>query len=115
MAKSQTYDSKISREGRATVPAEVRRALGVTAGDRIQFVVAGGDVRVVTPQALTVEIWANNHGGDGGDSAEAVREARTADVEAVADKWTAIAAAEPDPRTDEEVEAEVLASLLPGQ
>ena len=113
MTQISTFDSKISREGRATVPAEVRRALGVTAGDRIQFVVDGGDVRVVTGRALTIEIWANNHGGDAGDSSEDVRAARTEDNLTAKSKWGLIAESEsePDPRPDEEVEAQLLASL----
>lgn len=111
MADSRTYDSRISREGRATVPAEVRRALGVKAGDHIHFVVEGSDVRVVTGRALTVELWANNHGGDGGDSVAAVREARTQDAEASLDRHSAMASAEPDPRSDDEVEAAILGSL----
>lgn len=93
------------------MPAEVRRALGVSAGDLIQFVVDGGDVRLVTPRALTVEIWANNHGGDGGDSPEDVRAVRTADSEAAEDKWAAISEAQSDARSDAQVEADLLASL----
>ena len=93
------------------MPVEVRRALGVKAGDHIHFVVDGDDVRVVTGRALTVELWANNHGGDGGDSADAVREARLQDAEVSLGRWPAIESAEPDARSDDEVEAAILGSL----
>ena len=74
--------------------------------------VDGSDVRVVTGRALTVEMWANNHGGDGGDSADDVREARTQDV-LKAETGGAVNEAAPDPTHDEEVEAEILTRLGP--
>jgi bifunctional DNA-binding transcriptional regulator/antitoxin component of YhaV-PrlF toxin-antitoxin module len=112
----RTYDSKISREGRASVPSEVRRALGVRAGDVIHFVMDDKGVRVVTAKTLTAEIWANNHSATadadaGVDSADHVRAERAADAEAVADKWAALSDAEPDDRSDTQVEADLLASL----
>jgi AbrB family looped-hinge helix DNA binding protein len=113
MADTRTFDSTISREGRATVPAPVRRALGVRPGDVIHFVVDGDDVRVVTGRALTVEMWSKNHAADSGDAADAVRQARDADAESASDRWAAMEAAEPDGRSDEEVEAAILAELEP--
>lgn len=44
--------AKITSKGQITVPHQVRRALGVGAGDRLAFEVgAGGDMRVVPIRA----------------------------------------------------------------
>jgi antitoxin PrlF len=42
------YTSPISSKGQVTVPLEIRRRLGVGAGDRIEFVVEG-DQTVIRP------------------------------------------------------------------
>jgi AbrB family looped-hinge helix DNA binding protein len=39
--------AKITSKGQITIPNEVRRALGVGAGDRLAFESQGGEVRVV--------------------------------------------------------------------
>jgi len=39
--------AKITSKGQITIPNEVRRALGVGAGDRLAFESRGGEVRVV--------------------------------------------------------------------
>lgn len=39
--------AKITSKGQITVPNEVRRALGVRAGDRLAFEERGGEMRVV--------------------------------------------------------------------
>ncbi|GLK80669.1 AbrB/MazE/SpoVT family DNA-binding domain-containing protein [Methylopila turkensis] len=42
------FDAKTSLKGQATIPVEVRRALGLEPGGSVQFVVgADGDVRVI--------------------------------------------------------------------
>src|SRR4051794_19503436 len=38
--------SKLTTRGRVTIPQEVRRLLGVTPGDRVVFLVDGGQVRL---------------------------------------------------------------------
>ncbi len=43
MAKS----AKITSKGQVTIPIEVRRALGVSTGDRIAFEQQDGEIRVV--------------------------------------------------------------------
>lgn len=44
----------VTRKGQITVPAEIRRALGLKQGDKIAFVVVGDQVRLV-PTASIVE------------------------------------------------------------
>lgn len=44
----------ITNEGQVTIPAAVRRHLGVGTNDRIAFVIEGADV-VLRPAAFTIE------------------------------------------------------------
>lgn len=68
--------------------------------------------QVVTAQSLLLAVWANNHGGDAGDSAADVRRARERDVEVATAKWDRVAAVvEAESRTEEEIESGLLASL----
>jgi antitoxin PrlF len=48
MAVKEKYTSPISSKGQVTVPLEIRRRLGVGAGDRVEFVVEG-DRTVIRP------------------------------------------------------------------
>ena len=41
------YQSKMTAKGQTTIPLEVREALGVGPGDRIQYVVMDGKVMIV--------------------------------------------------------------------
>lgn len=43
-----TYSSSVSSKGQVTVPLEIRKRLGVAAGDRIEFVIEG-DRTVIRP------------------------------------------------------------------
>jgi AbrB family looped-hinge helix DNA binding protein len=73
-------EGKINAEGRVVVPAAIRRVLGVGSGDRILFVTdEAGNVRLTSANAVIQTVWANNHGGDAGDSGDDVRELRDAD------------------------------------
>jgi AbrB family looped-hinge helix DNA binding protein len=106
----QALPSKLTPENRATVPAAVRAALGAKAGDRLLFLVDGDDVRVVRAASLVHQLWANNHGGDAGDSVEDVRTTRERDVASAADT-ARFEAEEDDTRSDEEVAADLLGGL----
>jgi len=46
--------SIITRKGQVTIPAEVRKSLGLKEGDRVEFVVEGQAIRVV-PMGNIVE------------------------------------------------------------
>lgn len=43
-----TVDATVTSKGQLTIPASVRQAMGVTAGDKLRFAPAGGGF-VVTP------------------------------------------------------------------
>jgi AbrB family looped-hinge helix DNA binding protein len=73
------FGTVINQQGRVVVPVEVRSALGLEPGDRVDFVLEDGVVRLVTAQMLAAAVWANNHGGDTGDSTRDVRAARSRD------------------------------------
>jgi AbrB family looped-hinge helix DNA binding protein len=109
-------DTKVSNEGRVVIPAVVREVLGVRAGDRVRFVVAGGEVRLVTARALLAAVWSNNHGGDGGDSVTDVRRERVADGARSDSRWARHeAAVAAETRSEDEIEADLMANLgLPG-
>lgn len=112
MADKMAIDTKISAEGRVVIPSAVRAVLGVRPGDRVRFVVEAGEVRLVTAQSLISAVWANNGGGDAGDSVLDMRRARIADQQLVEGKWDRVAAqAAADSRSEEEIEAGLLAQL----
>ena len=112
MAEAIGIDSKVSSESRVVVPREVREALGIQPGDRVRFVVEGGEVRLVTTQSMLFAVWANNHGGDAGDSVVAVRRHRAADTALSEAKWERVSAAvAAETRSDEQIEADLVASL----
>jgi AbrB family looped-hinge helix DNA binding protein len=86
----------VNQQGRVVVPAEVRAALGIEPGDRVEFVVEDDGVKLVTAQMLATSVWANNHGGDAGDSTRDVRAAQTRDQEVAAAKHAQANAADAD-------------------
>jgi AbrB family looped-hinge helix DNA binding protein len=112
MTETTEFDTKLSAEGRIVIPAEVRRMLGVEIGGRLLIVVDGPDIRLVTPRMLAEQIWTNNQGGDGGDSAIDLGLFREQDVLASEDRWDRIeAAASADTRSEEQVLADLLEGL----
>ena len=106
----KAFLSKLTPENRATVPAAARAALGAKAGDRLLFLVDGDEVRVVRAASLVHQLWANNRGGEDGDSVEDVRAMRQRDAASATDA-ARFQAEEEDTRSDEEVAAELLAGL----
>src|SRR5665647_813785 len=112
MAATLDIDTKLSSEGRVVIPAAVRSALGVGPGDRVRFVVKDGEVKLVTAKSLLFAVWANNHGGDAGDSVVGVRRSRQYDVARSSAKWDRVAAAvKADVRSEQEIEESLLAQL----
>lgn len=45
--------SKVTRKGQVTVPADVRRALGLHEGDRVSFFLKNGEVRLTKAESVT--------------------------------------------------------------
>jgi len=48
ISQKVSYSSSLSSKGQVTVPQQIRQRLGVTAGDRIEFVIEG-DRTVIRP------------------------------------------------------------------
>ena len=112
MAATIDIATKLSSEGRVVIPAAVRTVLGVGPGDRVRFVVEDGEVKLVTAKSLLFAVWANNHGGDAGDSVIDVRRSRQADSARASAKWDRVAAlARADARSEDEIEEGLLAQL----
>lgn len=112
MAVKFDVDTKVSNEGRVVIPAAVRSALGIGPGDRVRFVLEDGEVKLVTARSLMFAVWANNHGGDAGDSVADVRAERRADSERSEAKWDRLAALEAaETRTEDQIEASLLEKL----
>ena len=118
MAERVELDTKVSPEGRVVIPIEVRRALEVAGGGRVRFVLEDGQVSVVSSRTLAVALWANNHGGDAGDSVADVRAARSQDQDVEAQNQRRVASdlhsSARDQRSDDEVAADLLAAVGPG-
>lgn len=98
--------SRVSAEGRVVIPAEVRRAMALHEGDRVQFLVDDDGVRLVTPAMLRYRLWANNHGGDAGDSAADMRAVRDSDAQDECG-WTPVE----DDRSDDAILADLVTGL----
>lgn len=112
MAEKLDIDTKVSNEGRVVIPAAVRSALGVGPGDRVRFVVEDGEVRLVTAQSLMSAVWANNHGGDAGDTVVDVRVERRADTARTEARWDRLEALDAaESRTEDGIEASLLEQL----
>jgi AbrB family looped-hinge helix DNA binding protein len=48
----QQYVSRVTRKGQVTLPAEVRRVLGVAPEDQIAFVIEAGQVRLAPAESV---------------------------------------------------------------
>lgn len=112
VADALQFDAKVSREGRIVLPAHARAALGIKPGDRVHVTVQGGEARLVSAQSLLRRVWANNHGGEARDSVEDVRRSRHADQSRAAAKWERVSKSlDEDSRSEEQIEADLLAAL----
>ena len=108
-----TFEGKLNPEGRVVVPAAIRRLLGVGSGDRLLFVSdAQGRELLTSAKELIHAVWANNHGGDGGDSGEDVRRMRDSDRQYELQQAQEISKQDSlDERTDSEVGDALFAAL----
>ena len=104
--------SRLSKESRLVIPANVRKHLDLSPGDVVAFLVEGSAVRIVSSRALRTAVWANNRGGEAGDSTRDVREQRIRDQKADQDSAAAMEAADHiDRRTEDEITADLMAQL----
>jgi AbrB family looped-hinge helix DNA binding protein len=76
---TEILGSKVSTEGRVSIPVDIRYALNIQPGDRVLFVLDGTAVRLETARSLAESVGPHNTGGDAVDAGEAVREARDED------------------------------------
>lgn len=108
-----TATTKLNDQCRLVVPKEIRQALGVDAGDQVIFTLTGdGEVSVTSPQAIRRTVWANNHGGDAGDSTLDVRTQRMADQDVERASQNAMEADEQAGEPAEEITTEDLLAQL---
>ena len=78
----------------------------------MRLLVQEGEVHLVPARSLINSVWANNTGGDAGDSVQDVRAARTEDRARVDVKWDRIADARRATTRDEDDIADDLLSSL---
>ena len=48
-------DARVMSKGQVTIPKKVRAALGIESGDRVTFIVEGGNVRVVNSAVYALQ------------------------------------------------------------
>jgi antitoxin PrlF len=59
-----TFSSSMTAKGQVTVPQEIRRRLGLSAGDRVEFVVEG-DRTVIRPARSSTTVFEKYKGALG--------------------------------------------------
>lgn len=85
-ADMNRYVSRISSKGQVTIPAEVRRRLGVNPSDQISFVVTEDEKVELRPVRYTLEDVIGSIEALPGESADLDREIHNAVEEAMARK-----------------------------
>ena len=58
-------DARVMAKGQVTIPKKVRNALGVQTGDRVTFIVEGGDVKVVNSAVYALRRFQEQMQGEG--------------------------------------------------
>jgi bifunctional DNA-binding transcriptional regulator/antitoxin component of YhaV-PrlF toxin-antitoxin module len=95
------------------IPVEVRRALAIEPGDRLEFVLDDEGARLVTTHDRVRELWAKNAPGTSADDAgSAVRDERRLDVHAADAHGARVeVAAEAEHRSEDEITRSVLRAV----
>ncbi len=89
MAQQFIDNAKVMAKGQVTIPKDVRTVLGIGAGDRVTFLVDGGNVRIINSALYAMEILQNKMAGesqkagleDDEDVRELVRSLRSENIE----------------------------------
>ena len=66
-------DARVMSKGQVTIPKKVRAALGINTGDRVTFIVDGGNVRVVNSALYALQRFQEqmkNEAGSAGFTSE---------------------------------------------
>ena len=58
-------DARVMAKGQVTIPKNIRNILGITAGDRVTFVVEDGNVRVVNSAIYALQRFQAQMKGEG--------------------------------------------------
>jgi AbrB family looped-hinge helix DNA binding protein len=119
MVDTREFHTTLSSQGRLVLPAELRRALDLHAGDVLSLTLdQEGVVRLMTARQLANQLWAAYADAEEapvGTAAMQLREMRDAEAAKLTTKHERIsarrAAAE---RTEDELEAELMADLATG-
>ena len=56
-------ESSITKKGQTTLPKPVRETLGVQAGDRVRYVISGGEVRILAVRPISRLFGMLQHNG----------------------------------------------------
>lgn len=110
------YHTTVSSQGRVVLPAGLRKALDLHAGDTLNLSLEpDGVVRMVTARQLANNLWAAYADADeapAGTAAAHLRESRAADTARAASKYQTISARRASvDRSESELESELLADL----
>lgn len=58
-------DARVMAKGQVTIPKNVRRALGISTGDRVTFIVEGNTVKVVNSALYALQRFQEQMRGEG--------------------------------------------------
>ena len=56
-------ESSVTKKGQTTLPKPVRESLGLQAGDRVRYVIADGEVRILPVRPISRLFGALRHNG----------------------------------------------------
>ena len=59
-------DARVMSKGQVTIPKNVRAALGINTGDRVTFIVDGGNVRVINSALYALQKFQEQMAGEAG-------------------------------------------------
>jgi AbrB family looped-hinge helix DNA binding protein len=83
---AKTYTTSVTSKGQVTIPAEVRKSLGIRTRDRVRFVIEDGDVKIVRSSMSLEEAFSSIPPLGRKDTEAMVREAKEERAERLMDK-----------------------------
>ena len=69
------FARKVTRKGQVTLPAPIRRSLGISEGQRVTFVLENGTVRLIPTGSVVIRTAGKLKSRRGPQTAEALRRA----------------------------------------